>query len=123
MRKRVAIVVGIVVALAVGLSACALGGDPVSRRQENLANQRKVAQRFAHKREGVEEIRFTEEGSTPGLGASWSARAVVTIQGREYGMLLGTHFKAGEPLPTLPPQSPRPAVRVIFSDGSSEVIK
>lgn len=124
MYGRVLVVFGVMVALVVGLSACSFGGNAVDSQQVNLDNQRKVAVALLEWMGGVEEIRFTGEGRESGYGAQWVAGAVVTIQGEEYQMTLGTQTTgvSGE-LPSDPRDLPRIPTTVIYSDGSSEVIR
>ena len=95
----------------------------MSRQQENLANQRKVAVNFLRVQGGVESIRFTDEGNRPGLGVPWSVNAVVTIDRVDYQMILGMRSIGGDPLPDIAPGTPPDPTIVIFSDGSSEVIR
>ena len=127
-RLRWAVLVVVVGAVGVGVSGCG-AGDDVSGQQgqvqvhaENLAKQRESALALIANHPDVEVIRFTQEGDRPGLGAPWSANAVVTIGGKDYQEILGPRSRAGESLPDAPPSSsPRP-VTVIYSDGSSEVL-
>jgi hypothetical protein len=122
-HRRVLVVFGVVVALVFGLSACAFGGNAVDSQQVNLDNQRKVAVAFLEWQGGVEEIRFTREGGESGFGAQWAVNAVVTIHGEDYQMILGTQTMGGDPLPEVGPGSPPTRTTVIFSDGSSEVMR
>ncbi|OJX81719.1 hypothetical protein [Leifsonia sp. 71-9] len=94
----------------------------MSEHKANLANQRESALLFLEKQGGVEQIRFTQEGGKPGLGASWSVNAVVTIGGQEYRAILGIDLISSEPLPSIAPEETPPPVSVIYSDGSSEVL-
>jgi hypothetical protein len=122
--RRVLVVFGVVVALVFGLSACAFGGNAVDRKQVNLENQRKVAVAFLEWQGGVEEIRFKGEGQEVGFGAQWSADAVVTIQGEEYEMDLGTRtVGVSGQLSAAAREAPPIPTTVIYSDGSSEVIR
>ncbi|GAB3585607.1 hypothetical protein GCM10027406_34240 [Leifsonia lichenia] len=76
----------------------------------------------------VEKVRFTQDGSRGGLGASWSVNAIATIEGREYYVIispdLGPAFVGGT---GTPPDAPTPAphlpLTVVYSDGTSEVIE
>ena len=76
----------------------------------------------------VEEVRFTQDGGRPGLGASWRANAIATVEGREYFVIispdLGPSFVGGT---GRPPKAPTPPVHisltVVYSDGTSEVIE
>jgi len=90
--------------------------------ETNLAIQKKVAIRFVAMQGGVEEIRFTQEGGKPGLGASWRADAVVTIDGVEYRETLGPSILSGDSLPDIPP-SAHNQTTVIFSDGTRDLIE
>lgn len=120
--NRLVPAMGIWAALTLGLSGCAWGGKEVNT-ETNLANQRKAAMAFLETQGGVEQIRFTQEGGKPGLGASWRANAVITIAGVEYQEIVGIGVLGGDPLPGIVPSSnPSPAT-LIFSDGSSEVIE
>lgn len=56
--------------------------------------QRESALRFRNGWANVEQIRFEEEGNKPGLGASWRANAVATIDGKDYEGTIGTHTTA-----------------------------
>ena len=95
----------------------------MSEHKANLANQRESALLFLEKQGGVEQIRFTREGGKPGLGASWSVNAVVTIGGQEYRAILGLDLISSEPLPNIDPQAAPAPVTVVYSDGSSEVLE
>ncbi|HEV7185523.1 MAG TPA: hypothetical protein VGN33_13600 [Leifsonia sp.] len=76
----------------------------------------------------VEKIRFTQDGSRPGFGASWRVNAVATIEGGDYYVIIGPDtgpaFVGGT---GVPPKAPTPpphlALTVIYSDGTSEVIE
>lgn len=76
----------------------------------------------------VEKVRFTQEGGRPGLGASWRANAIATVEGNEYYVIisptLGPSFVGGT---GMPPDAPTPAphlsLTVVYSDGTSEVIE
>ncbi|GAB3585604.1 hypothetical protein GCM10027406_34230 [Leifsonia lichenia] len=76
----------------------------------------------------VEKVRFTQEGGRPGLGASWRANAIATVEGSEYYVIispdLGPSFVGGT---GRPPKAPTPpvhlALTVVYSDGTSEVIE
>ena len=116
------VAVGIGAALATGLSGCALGGSDLGK-STNLANQRKAAIAFLESQGGVEKIRFVQEGGQPGLGASWRADAVVTVEGNDYRATLSPQLISSEPLPDIDPGAMRASVTVIFSDDSSEVIE
>jgi hypothetical protein len=88
----------------------------------NLANQKTAALNLLGYRPDVESIRFTQEGSVGG-GGSWAANAVITIDGVEYKEILGLKRAGGNPLPSLSPGlAPRRAT-VIYSDGTTEVMR
>ncbi|MDP9903271.1 hypothetical protein [Arthrobacter bambusae] len=103
-----------------------------STSQSNLDNQKKSAEFFLSIYPGVkvERIRFTQDGNFPGLGAPWSANAIVTVDGKEYREILGFEYGAigGDSLPgaasgrTPSPGMKQPPVDVVFSDGSTEVL-
>ena len=127
MRRRVPVVVAVVVAVLMGLSACSLGGNAVSEQkteQVNLANQRKAAITFTDFHGGIAKIKFEEEGSYGGSGF-WAASAVVTIGGKDYEAILSPDLEASSSGPGMPdiapPATPAP-VTVVYSDGSSGVI-
>lgn len=120
MTTRWAVVLGLAAALLVVLGSCSVIGYTV--KQTNLANQRNAALRFIVHQPDVEIVRFTNEGSVSGSG-SWAVNAVVTIGGKEYQEILGPHTLGGDPLPDTPtPFTPAP-VTVIYSNGTSEVLK
>lgn len=126
MRRRV-VVVALVVALAAGVSGCSLLRGAVNQQlatEENLANQRKVAEQITrdYPNPAFESIRFTKESHVDGSGG-WSANAVVTIDGKEYEASLGTLVSAGDTSPMVPPASKRGSVAVIYSDSTSEVLR
>jgi hypothetical protein len=115
----------VVMGICIGLSACSLvGGNTVNQLQTNLANQRKVATKLVkdYPNPELESIRFTQDGSVSG-GGQWSATAVVTVAGKEYEEILGTFVSLGDGLPTIAPGATPGPVTVIYSDGSSEVLK
>jgi len=117
-------------ALIVGLTACApirnrlMTPDPPVKEQ-----QRAAALYFRDEYQpNVEKVRFTREGGRPGLGASWRANAIATVEGSEYYVIispdLGPSFVGGT---GEPPEAPTPAphlpLTVVYSDGTSEVIE
>jgi hypothetical protein len=125
--------VTLAISLAVGISAvgngCSLiGGGEMSDRDTakvNLANQRQAALVFrrGYHNPDLTAVQFTHEGDSPAFGAGWSANAVATVSGREYDVILAKDFWGGEQMPRpLPDASPGP-VKVIYSDGSSEVLQ
>lgn len=119
----------IVAAIVIGLSACSSRGRAADQQAEtaaSLANQRRAALTFVTSRHDVERIRFTDEGRTVGPADSlWSASAVITLDGKEYGGGLGFDPGAsfGEPMPNAAPDAIRRPVTVIYSDGTSEVME
>lgn len=129
-RYRRVVVAVLVVALATGVTA-GLGGCSVFRgvvnqqltMEENLANQRTVALQTMrdYPNPALESIRFTSEGHVNGAGG-WAANAVVTIEGKEYQELLGTSVSVGDAFPTAPVNTAHGPVKVIYSDGTSEVL-
>lgn len=123
MTRRLAVVLGLAVALLVVLGSCSVIGYTV--KQTNLSNQRTAAVKFLkdYPNPDVETIRFTHEGGNPGWGASWRASAVVTVAGRDYNEILGTHISGGNPLPDIVSETTPGSATVIYSDGSSEVLK
>lgn len=118
------------VALILSLTACSpirnrlMTPDPPVKEQ-----QRESALYFRDEwQPNVEKIRFTQEGGRPGLGASWRANAIATVEGGEYYVIigpgLGPSFVGGT---GWPPEAPTPApqfpLTVVYSDGTSEVIE
>lgn len=92
--------------------------------EDNLANQRTVAEKTIrdYPNPALESVRFTNEGKVDGAGA-WAATAVITIEGKEYQEILGTFLSGGDILPTISPGSEPTPVTVIYSDGTTEVMK
>ncbi len=76
----------------------------------------------------VEKVRFTRDGSRPGLGVPWCVNAIATVAGSDYYVIIGPDtgpsFVGGT---GVPPEAPTPAphlaLTVIYSDGTSEVIE
>ena len=116
------VVIGAAAALLVVLVSCSVIGYTVN--QTNLANQRTAALALLETQSGVEQSEFTREGSVGGDG-SWAVNAVVTVEGREYREILGLRkwSLAGERMPTIEPSATAAAVTVIYSGGTSEVLK
>src|SRR3954465_1431217 len=116
-----------VFALLAGSTGCSIfGGTAVNERtahQENLAKQREVALAFIRDSPDVDTIKFTHEGNRPGIGASWRANAIVTIDGKNYKEILALRFIIGDGLPSVPPDTARGPVTVIYSDGTSEIVQ
>lgn len=129
-RCRRVVVATLIVALAAGvtsgLSGCsiflALSSHQPST-EGNLANQRKVATEFIadYRHPELESIRYTTEGSVNGAG-SWGANAVLTVDGKEYEGFIGD-LSTGGTLPKAPPGSTSGDITLIYSDGTSEVLK
>jgi hypothetical protein len=122
-----ALALTITAGITTGLSGCSIFGGIVNQQlstEENLANQRKVAEQTIrdYPHPALESIRFTSEGHVNGAG-DWNANAVLTIDGVEYHELLGVLLSGGDGVPTVPPGSTSGPVTVIYSDGSSEVMK
>lgn len=91
--------------------------------QTNLANQRKAAMEFVSTRPEVEKITFTQEGSVGGAGY-WAANAIVTVDGKDYQAILAVGaLGSGEPWDNATPLTFPTAVTLVFSDGTSEVLK
>jgi hypothetical protein len=63
-----------------------------------------------------------DEGGHPGEG-TWRVGAIVTVGGKDYNESLGTFVSIGEGLPTIAPGATPGPVTVIYSDGTSEVLK
>ena len=130
--RRVARLLNVLVvagAVATGTSGCSLdGGWQKSREQkvnENLQLQRKVAVKLreSYSNPELETIRYTTDGDRAGGLAGWSANAVVTIAGRDYLAALGTIVNVGQVFPPAPSGSVPGDVTLIYSDGTSEVLK
>ena len=126
---RVAAALLVTCGLVVGVSGCSLiGGTAVSKDEAtemNLANQRRVAQKFVsdYSNEELTALRFANEGGRPGLGASWRVNAVATIGGTAFEEILATDFWGGDPLPSAAPGAQPGPLHVTYSDGTSEVLK
>ena len=116
-----------VFALLAGSTGCSMiGGTAVNEEsalRENLAKQREVALAFIRDSPDVDTIEFTHEGNRPGIGASWSANAIVTVGGKNYKEILGLRLIIGDGLPSAPPDTVRGPVTVIYSDGTSEIVQ
>lgn len=122
-----AAVVAVAAGVVSGLSGCSIFRGMVNQQlttEENLANQRKVAEQTIrdYPHPALESIRFTSEGHVNG-GGDWNANAVLTVEGKEYYELLGILLSGGDVLPTVPPGSAPGPVTVSYSDGTSEVMK
>jgi hypothetical protein len=115
--------------LVVGLSACSLIGNRLMTPDPPVKElQRDSALYFRDRYQpNVEKVRFTRDGSRPGLGAPWCVNAVATFEGSDYYVIIGPDsgpsFVGGT---GAPPQAPTPPAHVpltvVYSDGTSEVI-
>lgn len=118
------------IALVAGLMGCGPLRDRLRTPDPPVKElQRESALYFRDEwQPNVEKIRFTQDGDRPGLGASWSANAVATVEGMDYEVIIGPETgpgfvgDAGMP-PEAPTPSPHPPLTVIYSDGTSEVIE
>lgn len=118
------------VAMIVGLTACSLIGDRLMTPDPPVKEQQRAAALYFRDRyrPNVEKILFTQDGDRPGLGASWRANAIATIDGNDYYVIispsLGPSFVGGT---GVPPKAPTPPphlpLTVVYSDETSEVIE
>ena len=127
--RMVAALLSVIIAagMITSLSGCSIFGGIVNQQlstEDNLANQRKVAEQTIrdYPNPALESIRFTSEGHVNG-GGDWNANAIVTIEGKEYQELLGIQLSMGDVFPKPPPGSAAGPVTVIYSDGTTEVLK
>lgn len=126
MRRPIAsfVAVGVVAALLAVLTGCSLIGDmfePKTTPAENHKYQRITAVNKKERWPNVDVITFIDEGRLKGSG-TWSASAVVTIDGQDYDQIIGPNSAIGDDLP-LPVEGQGPSpLTVNYSDGSSEVI-
>ncbi|NUU07449.1 hypothetical protein [Leifsonia sp. C5G2] len=114
----------VVVALLAGLTGCSFIADTLQRKTtpaENHKYQRITAVNTKKYWPNIDVITFVEEGSFLGSG-TWSANAVVTIDGKDYRQILGPYSGGGEDLPLPVAGQPSSSLTVNYSDGSSEVI-
>ncbi|WP_157498299.1 hypothetical protein [Leifsonia sp. Leaf336] len=116
--------------LIVSLSACSSIGSRLMKPDPPVKElQRDSALYFRDEwQPNVEKVRFTRDGSRPGLGATWCVNAVATIEGSDYYVIIGPNSGPGFVGGTgVPPEAPTPAphlpLTVIYSDGTSEVIE
>jgi hypothetical protein len=116
-------------ALIVSLSACSLIGNRLMTPDSPVKELQRESALYYRDRyqSNVEKIRFTRDGSRPGLGASWCVNAVATVQGVDYQVIIGPATGPGFVGDNgAPSEAPTPAARlpltVIYSDGTSEVI-
>jgi hypothetical protein len=118
------------VTLIVGLTACSsirerlMTPDPPVREM-----QRDAALHFRSEYQpNVETVRFTRDGSRPGIGVPWCVNAVATVEGVDYQVIIGPATgpgfvgENGMP-PTAPTPVPYLPLTVVYSDGMSEVIE
>ena len=116
--------------LMVGLTACSLIGDRLMTPDPPVKEMQRAAALYFRDeyQPNVEQIRFTQDGDRPGLGASWRANAIATVEGSDYYVIispsLGPSYVGGT---GRPPEAPTPAphlsLTVVYSDGTSEVIE
>jgi hypothetical protein len=115
--------------LLTGSTGCWMSGDrgmnEQTTKQSNLAMQRESALALRTDFPNVETIRFTDEGGTPPVG-SWRVEAVATVAGVDYQVVIDPSnwvFPTGD----MPPESATPPtpvpLTVIYSDGTSEMVK
>jgi hypothetical protein len=118
------------VGLIVGLSACSLIGDRLMTPDPPIREQQRAAALYYRDeyQPNVEKVRFTQDGSRPGLGVPWCVNAVATVEGADYYVIIGPNtgpsFVGGTGRPpeaTIP--APNLPLTVIYSDGNSEVIE
>jgi hypothetical protein len=89
----------------------------------NLAKQKQTAESIKKYQPGLEQIKFTQDGNVAVFGGSWAVNAVLTISGKEYQEILEVDgAMAGDPTPGQRPQPTLTPVKVIYSDGSTEVL-
>lgn len=123
-----ALAVGVV--LVAGLAACSLIRDGIMTPDPPVKElQRRSAINYRDEwQPDVEKIRFTQDGGRPGLGVSWSVNAVATVGGVDYQVIIGPDSGPGfvgdngEP-PEAPTPSPHLPLTVIYSNGTTEVIR
>ena len=122
-RARLPRALSLAVAVTVALTSCSPFGSVAMKATTaaNLANQKKAALLFIGGRPETERIRYTQEGGYNGAG-SWSAYAIVTIAGNDYGEHLGLDLVGGDPLPAPDARATPSPVPITYSDGSSEVL-
>ena len=114
----------VVVLLLAGLTGCSFIADTLQRKTtlaENHKYQRITAVNKKERWPNVDVITFVEKGSFLGSG-TWSANAVVTIDGKDYRQILGPYSSGGESLPLPVDGQPPSPLTLNYSDGSSEVI-
>ena len=123
-----AVAVGVV--LVAGLTACSLIKDRIMTPDPPVKELQREAALFYRdwSQPDVERLRFTQDGGRPGLGASWSVNAVATVKGVDYEVLITPHSAVGfvgdnGAPPDAPTPSPHLPLRVVYSDGTSEVIE
>ncbi|MFJ8893810.1 hypothetical protein ACIRCZ_04440 [Leifsonia sp. NPDC102414] len=118
------------VGLIVGLSACSLIGDRLMTPDPPVREmQRDAALYFRSEYQpNVETVRFTRDGSRPGVGVPWCVNAVATVDGVDYQVIIGPATGPGFVGDNgMPPPAPTPSghlpLTVVYSDGTSEVIE
>jgi hypothetical protein len=127
--SRVISALALSVVLLAGLTGCWMSGDrgmnQQATKQSNQALQRESALAFRTDWPNVETIRFTNDGGTPGLG-SWRVNAVATVGGVEYQLIIGPsvriYLTGDVPPESAAPSTPAP-LTLIYSDGTSEIVK
>jgi hypothetical protein len=123
-RSRSILIVALVGCLLVTLAGCSLIGDTLQRKTtpaENHKYQRITAVNKKERWPNVDVITFIDEGRFKGSG-TWSASAVVTIDGQDYDQIIGPHSAIGDDLPRPVEGQGSSPLTVNYSDGSSEVI-
>jgi hypothetical protein len=123
-RSKGILVLALVGCLLVSLAGCSLIGDVMQRKTtpaENHKYQRITAVNTKKEWPNIDEITFIDEGRFNGSG-TWSASAVVTIDGHDYREIIGPYSGIGDDLPLPVEGQPSSPLTVNYSDGSSEVI-
>jgi len=118
------------VTLIVGLTACSLLRDRLMTPDPPVLEQQRASALYFRDeyQPNVEKVRFTREGSRPGLGAPWCVNAVATVEGGEYFVIIGPDSGPSYVGGTgRPPKGPTPTpplpLTIVYSDGTSEVIE
>jgi hypothetical protein len=120
----------LVAALIVGLTSCSAIGDRLMTPEPPIHEQQRASALYYRDeyQPNVEKIRFTRDGSRPGLGVPWCVNAVATVDGVDYQVIIGPATSPGFVGDNgMPPKAPTPSVHfpltVVYSDGTSEVIE